>query len=91
MLRQCIGLNDPKYHMLDSLLGGSVQMQCQCAGDRPPEVLIGVCTYNLVKEGTLPMFLDVRPSYHIMLRATAGFRDDVKSTRGCCWLIKDGL
>lgn len=27
-------------------------------GAGPPEVLIGVCTYNLVKEGTLTMFLD---------------------------------
>ena len=29
------------------------------SGESPPEVLIGICTYNLVQEGMLDLFLAV--------------------------------
>ena len=66
--------------------GGSVQLQCPCAGDRPPEVLIGVCTINLVKEGTLPMFLEVRPLYHLSPITTSELKEIVTSMGGCIGL-----
>lgn len=34
------------------------------SGDTPPEVLVGICTFNLVKEGMLDLFLEV--SYPIL-------------------------